>query len=212
MAMDVCWLGGVKVILNCCGSGSVENPYHFHESGSVSKFGWIRNSYPYQMIFQLIDQLIKFLRFSGYWIFFCLESDPYRFCLDPDPYQRVAWIRIRIRNEIVQFLVPDPYQNDTDPPHVTHISLKCQRYWLSLHLLHPINKYSLTFQFSRSFFNSVGRRKRQRVGRGRISGWKRVLMCVYSKQEAYIYIYIYIFLNARPDKTIPGTSPIRSEI
>ena len=35
------------------------------------------------------------LRFSWYWIFFCLDPVPYRFCLDPDPYQSSVWIRIR---------------------------------------------------------------------------------------------------------------------
>ena len=31
------------------------------------------------------------------------------------PYQSSAWIRIR--NAIFQILDPDPYQNNTDPPH-----------------------------------------------------------------------------------------------
>ena len=32
-----------------------------------------------------------------------------------DPYQSLSWIRIR--NKFFHFLDPDPYQNDTDPPH-----------------------------------------------------------------------------------------------
>ena len=35
--------------------------------------------------------------------------------LDPDPDS--PWNRIQIRNDFIHILDPDPYQNDTDPPH-----------------------------------------------------------------------------------------------
>ena len=43
--------------------------------------------------------------------------------LDPDPYQSSPWIRFR--NEFVHILDPDPdpYQNDTDPPHLSALLL-----------------------------------------------------------------------------------------
>ena len=37
--------------------------------------------------------LIEFLKFSLYWILFCLDpnTDPYHFCLDQDPFQSSVW-------------------------------------------------------------------------------------------------------------------------
>ena len=64
------------------------------------------------MGYERFSSLIEdFLVFSP----FLLDPDPNCFCLDLDPYQSSPWIRIR--NKFFHILDPDPYQNDTDPPH-----------------------------------------------------------------------------------------------
>ena len=57
----------------------------------------------------------QFLKIFLVLIPFLLDLDPYCFCLEPDPYQSSSWFRIH--NEFFRILVPDLYQNDTDPPH-----------------------------------------------------------------------------------------------
>ena len=83
---------------HCCGSGSIE---------SVS-FPWIRINNGLDPESGSVSNVT-----DGTESFFC--PDPYRFCLDPDPNQSSVWIRIR--NEFLHILDPDPYQNDTDQPH-----------------------------------------------------------------------------------------------